>query len=165
MEAKSHGLDPKENGTNDGVKNKLNEHYKINRNVRVIDRIVELYRNVLRVSTSETTFQQTIEVMISLGYYSSIKTQCELKVLYEVHMAYTYCGSGNVVEESLTEAKVDLSQDESIAELLNLVDDYHEVYVWSGDMWHLQCICPTYTDALSVQDNLKLHLITKIVSS
>jgi hypothetical protein len=94
MEAKS-SLQGKENGTNGSLNVKLSEYYRINRSVGVIDRIIELYRSILRTIDVETSFEDTIQVMTTLGCYSSVKTKSELSALYNLRIAELRKGGAN----------------------------------------------------------------------
>jgi hypothetical protein len=51
---------------------------------KVVDRIVETYRGILRTLTPDVTFEATIEVMVRLGCFSSLKTKTELRQLFDL---------------------------------------------------------------------------------
>lgn len=54
---------------------------------RPTDRIVETYRAILRCILPDTSFESTIDLMVSLGCFSSVKTKNELRNLFNLRKA------------------------------------------------------------------------------
>lgn len=95
MESKTHGLDPKvkqtsshDSSVNQGRLNEiLSEAFgKTRRRINAVDRIIETYRGILRHIHDQVTFDDTIQAMVSLGYYASGTTKAELKALFDLEM-------------------------------------------------------------------------------
>lgn len=100
MQTKSHGS-PKENESRQSLQDTVGKadssHSAYIRGVsltrqfavdtttpKVVDRIVETYRGILRTLTPDVTFEATIEVMVRLGCFSSLKTKTELRQLFDL---------------------------------------------------------------------------------
>jgi hypothetical protein len=82
METKAH-VETKANVSMESSCSNL-EYYFTKSKDTVTDRIVETYRGIIQHLTPDVTFEATIDVMIALGCFSSLKTKNELRILYDL---------------------------------------------------------------------------------
>jgi hypothetical protein len=84
MKTKAHEPS-KANVNNTGFNRNLSDYFSESRTT-VVDRVVETYRGIIKYATPETTFEATIDALVALGYFSSLKTKTELRVLFETRI-------------------------------------------------------------------------------
>jgi len=85
METNAHGS-PKASGNSENFNSDLERHFSIKRQGNVTDRVIETYRGILNHIAPETTFEATIDLLIELGCFSSLKTKNELRVLFDTRL-------------------------------------------------------------------------------
>jgi hypothetical protein len=97
MQTKENGREPKSNESRGKLKEKLGNYFSVDRTTpRPSDRIIETYRGVLRGIRSVVAFEDTVDVMIALGCFSSTRTKTDLRLLFDERMAELQKGGANV---------------------------------------------------------------------
>lgn len=85
MKTKSHGLEPKENGS----MNQLNGNECNARVAKAYQALFESFNTLLRCNAPELTFEELIEAMVVIGFMPGSKTKDELRMLYDIHCSIT----------------------------------------------------------------------------
>lgn len=66
---------------------RLSEHFAKYRGDNATSRIVDMYCAILKNVKLDHTFEDTIQLLTSLGMFSSVLTKTELRVLYDTHIS------------------------------------------------------------------------------
>jgi len=85
MKTNAHGS-PKASANSDNFNSNLEQYFSRARGNTVTDRVIETYRGILNHLAPDTSYEATIEALTALGYFSSLKTKHELRVLYDTRL-------------------------------------------------------------------------------
>jgi len=85
METNAHGA-PKASEDQKNFNSNLEYYFSKTRQGSTTDRIVETYRGILNHIAPDTTYESTIDLLKGLGYFSSLKTKNELRVLFDTRL-------------------------------------------------------------------------------